>query len=52
MFYDLNVTFDFVCNVNDLKVTFDFVCNVLRPYSDIWEFGILLTEDFYEVLLS
>ena len=36
----------------DLKVTFDFVCKVLRPYSDIQEFGILLTEDFYEVLLS
>ena len=36
----------------DLKVTFEFVWKVLRPYSDIWEFGILLTEDFYEVLLS
>ena len=36
----------------DLKVTFDFVCKVLRPYSDIWEFGVLLTKNFYEVLLS
>ena len=36
---------------NDLKVTFDFVCKILRPYSDIRKFEILLTEDFYEVQL-
>ena len=31
---------------------FDFVWKVLRPYNDIWEFGILLTENFKGVLLS
>ena len=36
----------------DLKVTFEFFWKALRPYSDIWESGIILTEDLYKFLLS